>query len=87
MSRSIWKPIYRTVNFDRYRATETGTAIASRSIKLTSDLLGQSLFVHTGRRFVNFNVEPEHLNHAAGEFVPTHVKPKVIRKKSVKKKW
>lgn len=87
MSRSIWKPIYRTTDFERSKLSGSAVLVSSRAMKLTNDLLGQNLFVHSGRRFINFTVETEHLGRKAGEFSHTHLKPKVIRKKGIKKKW
>ena len=87
MSRSIWKPIYQDKNFESDLVSEKEPFFCPRAVLLTQEFLGQNLFVHTGRRYVAFTVEAEHLGYRAGEFAPTHLKPKTIRKKNVKKKW
>lgn len=89
MSRSVWKPLYRDISFERFpsKINEKEPCFSSRSILLIEDLLGQSLLVHNGRRFTEITVELEHLGHRAGEFAATHLKPKIARKKNIKKKW
>lgn len=85
MSRSVWKPIFRDADFERQLEKGETPLRASRTIKLTGDLLGKNVFVPNGRRFISINVQAEHLGHQTGEFSLTRAKVSNRNKKTLKK--
>ena len=55
------------------RATEPGSPIRTheRGMIITPEMVGHVIALHGGKEFVNFQIQPEMIGHAFGEFVLT----------------
>jgi small subunit ribosomal protein S19 len=55
------------------RATEPGTPVRThrREMIITPEMVGHVIALYTGKEFVNFQIQPEMIGHAFGEFVLT----------------
>lgn len=85
MSRSVWKPICFDTDFEQQIEQEKENLFLARNILVTKEILGQTVLVYNGQRFVSLTIETEHLGLKAGDFSLTRAKPQGIRKKLIKK--
>lgn len=58
---------------DVIRETAPGTPVRThrRSMIVTPEMIGHVIALHAGKEFVNFQIQPEMIGHAFGEFVLT----------------
>lgn len=66
MKRSKWKgPFVQKLDFDKK------LPLVARNCEITSEMVGFTCNVHSGKTLVKFNIIDEMIGHKVGEFVPT----------------
>jgi small subunit ribosomal protein S19 len=57
----------------KIRETEPGTPVKThrREMLIVPEMVGHVIALHTGKEFVNFQIQPEMIGHYFGEFVLT----------------
>jgi small subunit ribosomal protein S19 len=73
--RSIWKGPYvaRPVLLQKEK-------VWSRSSTILPNLVGKTIHVHNGRKFIEVQITEEMMYHKLGEFAPTKMKVKHKKK-------
>lgn len=81
MKRSKWKgPLIKA-----YASKEQQKLlILPRSYEITSQVVGLTCNVHSGKKFVKLSLSDEMIGHKVGEFVPTREKFEFKKKKKKK---
>jgi len=82
MSRSIWKPDFLHSQY----SDQVGRAeiyMVNRATRLTSEMVGQKIFIYNGMRFLPLQVNSDMVGQLVGEFAPT--RKRMISKKGKKK--
>jgi len=76
MKRSKWKgPFIKTKNLN------DKLPLLPRNYEVTSQVVGLTCSVHSGKKFVKLNLTNEMVGHKLGEFAPTREKFEVKKKK------
>jgi len=79
MKRSKWKgPLIKTRNIKQK------LQVLSRDHEITSQIIGLTCNVYSGKKFVKLIVTDEMIGHKVGEFVPTREKFEFKKKKKKK---
>lgn len=79
MKRSNWKgPFVKKLDSSKK------LPLLSRNYEITSQIVGLTCNVHSGRAFVKLNITDEMIGHKVGEFIPT--RERFVFKKKKKKK-
>lgn len=82
MSRSKWKGPFFKVNKnlkDNKKVLEL-----KRNFEIIPKLVGQSIKVHTGKKFMKITLTEDMIGYKVGEFSPTRVKFEFKKKKKKK---
>lgn len=80
MKRVKWKGPF--INKDNKK--ETNLLVLPRNYEITSNLVGLTCTVHSGKKFVKISITDEMISHKAGEFSPTREKFEFKKKKKKK---
>lgn len=79
MKRSKWKgPLIKS------KQNRKELTLLPRNNQITSNLVGSSFSVYTGRKIVTLDLREEMIGHKVGEFIPTREKFEFKKKKKRK---
>lgn len=76
MKRSKWKG-----PFIQHKDNKKKRLLLPRNYEITSQVVGLTCNVHSGKKFVTLNLTDEMIGHKVGEFVPTREKFEFKKKK------
>jgi small subunit ribosomal protein S19 len=79
MKRSKWKG-----PFVKNKANEKKLQLLPRNYEITSQVIGLTCNVHSGKKLVKLNLTDEMIGHKVGEFAPTREKFEFKKKKKKK---
>jgi small subunit ribosomal protein S19 len=77
MSRSSWKGPFIEKSFFKLRLkkqNKTELKIWSRKSTILPYLVGQTINIHNGKKFLKLKITKQMLGHKLGEFVPTRAR-------------
>jgi len=80
MKRSKWKgPL-----LVKLKDLETKLPVLPRNLEITSQVIGLTCNVHTGKKYIKLTINDEMIGHKVGEFVPTRERFEFKKKKKKK---
>lgn len=81
MKRSKWKgPLVIRLKEN----SEKKVTLLPRNLEITSQIIGLTCNVHTGKKYIKLTLNDEMIGHKVGEFVPTREKFEFKKKKKKK---
>lgn len=76
MKRAKWKgPLVKSIN------KEKKIPLLSRNYEITSQIVGLTCNVHSGRKLIKITLNDEMIGHKIGEFIPTRERFEFKKKK------
>nr|YP_009485532.1 ribosomal protein S19 [Nitzschia alba]AVR57596.1 ribosomal protein S19 [Nitzschia alba] len=80
MKRSKWKgPLVI-----RLKDSKKKLPLLPRNLEITSQVIGLTCNVHTGKKYIKLSLNDEMIGHKVGEFVPTRERFEFKKKKKKK---
>ena len=80
MKRARRKGPYQKLNISQMSSLE----VLPRNSEITSNILGLTFLIHSGKKLVSLTIVENMIGHVAGEFVPTREKFEFKKKKKGK---